>query len=187
MMRSVEKTAKNPPPVPVPLYLVEAKVVVSLQQNCYLLDDGRLARQALSCLLAPEVGDHVLAATCNDETPYILHILQRTAIKTVQVGVPGAEQLCIVQNQISLQATNSIALSAADEIELNAASGVLHLNARNLFASVSESLVQNVRYFVGQAEHYLLDVKQLLRMHGQQALVTAEQDIKVDAQRISLG
>jgi hypothetical protein len=187
MMRSAEKTSKTLPPTPAPLYLVEAKIVVSLEQHCYLLNDGRVARQALSCLLQPEVGDHVLAAACQDDTPYILHILQRNHLKAAHLSVPGAEQLCIDQQQIALQAGQSIALRAAGDVEVSAATGVLSLNARNLFATVSESLVQNVRHFVGQAEHYLLDVKQLLRLHGQQALVTADQDIKVDAERISLG
>jgi hypothetical protein len=64
---------------------------------------------------------------------------------------------------------------------------VLRLTARNLFTTVSESLVQNVRNYIGQAEQYLLDVRQVLRMHGKQASVTAEQDVKIDAERISMG
>lgn len=187
MMRSAERTTKTTPPSPSPLYLIESRIVVSLQLGSYLLNDGRAARQALSCLIRPEVGDHVLAATCNDDTPYILHILHRNNLQQAELSVPGAQHLCITQQQLSLNANDSIVLNALVDVDVNAATGVLRLNARNLFTSVSESLVQSVGQFVGKAEHYLLEVKQFLRLHGQQALITAEQDIKVDAERISMG
>jgi|SRR3990167_3083668 len=187
MMRSAEKPSKTPPSVPAQLYLIEAKIVVSLGTNAYLLNDGRAAQQALSCLIRPEVGDHVLAAACGNNTPYILHILYRNNLQHAQLSVPGAQRLCINQPQLVLSANDSISLNALADIEISAATGVLSLNARNLFTSVSESLVQNVRHFVGQAEHYLLEVKQLLGLHGQQVLVTAEKDVKVDAERISMG
>lgn len=187
MMRSVERTNKSLPQAPVPLYLIEARVVVSLAADSYLLNDGRAARQAISCLIRPEIGDHVLAATCYDDTPYILHILSRNNLQQAHLSVPGVQQLCINQNQVQLNASDSIALNALTDIDINAATGVLTVNARNLFTTVSESLVQNVQHFVGQAEHYLLEVKQLLRLHGQQALITAEKDVKVDAERISMG
>jgi hypothetical protein len=187
MMRSAEKTSKSTPQPPLPLTLVEAKIVVSLDTDSYLLNDGRAARQALSCLIRPEVGDHVLVATCQSDIPYILHILARNNLQQAQLSVPGVQQLCITQHQVLVSANDSIALNALTDIDINAATGLLSLNARNLFTSVSESFVQNVQHFVGQAEHYLLEVKQLLRLHGRQALITAEQDVKVDAERISMG
>jgi hypothetical protein len=95
--------------------------------------------------------------------------------------------LCIEQQQIHLSADDSIALRALHDVEVSAATGVLRLNGRNLFATVQDSLVQNVGNFIGKAGHYLLEVKQLLRLHSQQTVITAEQDVKVDAERISMG
>ena len=187
MMRSVEKPTKASPSQPVPLYLIEAKVVVSLGTHSFLLNDGRSALQALTCLIRPEVGDHVLAATCNNDTPYILHILYRPNLQQAQLSVPGAQQLCINQAQVLINANQSISLNALEDIEISAATGGLHLNSRSLFTSVSDSLVQNVGQFIGRAGQYLLEVKQLLGLHGQQVLVTAERDVKVDAERISMG
>jgi len=185
MMRSAPAASKLPQPLP--LHLVEAKIVVALERHSYLLDDGRVARQALSCLLRPEVGDQVLAASGQNDTPYILHVLERPGLQQVQLSAPGAHALCIEQAEITLSAADSIALRALRDVEVSAATGVLSLNSRNLFATVQDSLVQNVGNFIGKAGHYLLEVRQLLRLHGQQALVTAEQDVKVDAERISMG
>jgi hypothetical protein len=185
MMGSLKTTSKLPPPLP--LHLVEAKIVVALEQHAYLLNDGRMAHQALSCLVRPEVGDHVLTATCQNDASYILHILHRTEPKQVRLGVPGASEMRIEQARITLDAIENIALQSLADVEVSAATGVLSLNGRNLFTTVHESLVQSVGHFVGKAEHYLLEVRQLLRMHGQQAIVTAEQDVKVDGERISMG
>jgi hypothetical protein len=180
------KTA-NKLPSPLPLYLVEAKIVVALEQHAYLLNDGRLAHQALSCLICPEVGDHILVAACHNETSYILHILQRGELRQARLSVPGMHELSIEQDRINLNAGDALALRALNDVEVSAATGVLSLNGRNLFTTVHESLVQNVGQFIGKAGHYLLEVRQLLRLHSQQTLITAEQDIKVDGERISMG
>jgi hypothetical protein len=187
MMQSTGKTGKAYPSYSSSLYMIESRVVMSLNENVYLLNDGRSAQQALSCLIRPEVGDHVLATCGQMDTPYILHILQRSHLQKAQLSVPGAQQLCIAQNQVSVTATDSISINALVDVEMTAATGVLRLNAQNLFTSVTDSLVQNVGHFVGQAEHYFVEVKQLLRLHSKQALITAEQDVKVDAERISMG
>lgn len=182
-MRPISANA-NKTPAPV---WVEAQVAVVLKQNGYLLNDGRIARQALSCLITPEVGDCVLAAAGRDGSPYIVHILQRNNLETAQLSVPGANQILLQQNQITVCASDQLALRALHDVEISAAGGVLSLNARNLFTTVHESLVQNARNYIGKAEQYLLEVKQLLRLHGQQTLITAEKDVKVDGERISMG
>ena len=185
MMRSAPTASKLPQPLP--LQLVEAKIVVALERHSYLLNDGRMARQALSCLVRPEVGDHVLATSDQNDTLYILHVLERPGLQQVLLSAPGAQALSIEQDEITLNAGRSMALRALDDVEISAATGVMSLNGRNLFVAVQDSLVQNVGYFIGKAGHYLLEVRQLLRLHGQQALVTAEEDVKVDAERISMG
>jgi hypothetical protein len=187
MMHFAEKTNHLPPPAPSPLNLCEAQVAVILEQHCYLLTDGRVARQAVSCLITPEVGDRVLSTVCQDDTPYILHILHRNSLELAQMSAPGIKKLALRQEQISLSATDKITLHALRDVEISAAVGVMRLNARNLFTTVNESLVQNVRNYIGKAEQYLLEVKQLMRLHGQQTLITAEKDVKVDGERISMG
>lgn len=182
----MKQISANTNKTPMPVW-AEAQIAVVLEQNGYLLDDGRIARQALSCIVTPEVGDRILAAAGRDGTPYIVHILQRTNPETAQLNIPGASQMVLQQSQVTLCATEQIALRSLRDVEISAASGVLALNARNLFTTVNESLVQNVRNYIGKAEQYLLEVKQLLRLHGKQTLITAEKDVKVDGERISMG
>lgn len=165
----------------------EAGIAMELDDGNYLLDDGRIAQQATSCLIAPEIGDHVLIVVCGQNNNYIVHVLQRAQGVEAFLSVPGATQLTVRQSRITLSGSEQVAVHALHNVEITAAAGVLTLTARNLFSTVTESLVENVRNYVGNVEQYLLDVKKLLRMHGKQASVTAEQDVKVDAERISMG
>ena len=116
-----------------------------------------------------------------------MHVLERGNAESAELAVPGVQQLNIRQPQVAVHARESIALHALHDVEITAATGTLTLNARNLFTTVHDALVQNARHFIGKAEQYLLDVKQLLKLHGQQALITAEHDVKVDGERISMG
>lgn len=179
------QTSKTP--VPSTPAWTEARIAVTLDDNCYLLDDGRLARQAASCMLTPEAGDRILSVGCSDGDSYIVHVLDRGQADAAELSVPGTQDLTIRQQRVTISATEGIALHALRDIEVNAATGSMSFNARNLFVTVQESLVENMRHYIGKAEQYLLDARQLLKLHGKQALVTAEQDVKVDGERISMG
>jgi hypothetical protein len=172
---------------PLPPMWAEAGVAVALANGDYLLDDGRIACQAASCLVLPQQGDRVLVASCRNNDHYIVHLLSRPAGDNAVLAVPGAAQLTLRQPKIALTASDRITVQALNDVELTAATGVMTLCAHNLFATVAGTFVQNVREYVANAEHYLLNAKQLLRMHGKQASITAEHDVKVDAERISLG
>ncbi|MDQ1812072.1 DUF3540 domain-containing protein [Massilia sp. CCM 9210] len=165
----------------------ETQVVVELSSGQYLTDDGRLASQASSCVIRPAVGDCVLVATGKDGVNYIVHLLRRSADAVACLSVPGTDRLVIEQANVALHASASIALRSLCDVDVCAATGVLSLNARNLFSNVDESLVENLGNYIGRVGQYLLDASELLRLHGRHASITAEQDVKVDAERISMG
>jgi len=165
----------------------ETVVAVALDHGQFLLEDGRVAVSALSCLLEPEVGDRVLGVGCRDGACYIVHLLARQDTAQATLSAPGVRQLTISQPQLALQAGESLSMRALCDVELTAATGTLSINARNLFQTVTESLVENMRFYIGRAEHYLLEASHLLRQHGEQVMVTADKDVKVDADRISMG
>jgi len=167
--------------------LSEAVIVEALRDDAWRLDDGRLAQQATSCLITPQAGDRVLLVCMADDSHYVLHVLSRRDRRRATLAVPGTEQLSIRQGSVDVSATQTIALRAAGEVEITAVHGPLSLNARNIFTSATEAIVHTARSCVSQVDQFLLDARQLLRLHGEQVLVTARQDAKIDAERISLG
>jgi hypothetical protein len=165
----------------------DALVQEALDGHLWRLDDGRTARQAVSCLVAPQPGDRVLLAESSEGRLYVLHVLEREERGSVMLTVPGAQRLSIRQGSVHVAADRELALCAGEEAQLTAVRGPLMLTGRHLFASAAESMVSTARSYVGQVEQFLLSARQLLRLHGEQAIVTARQDAKIDAERISLG
>ncbi|MGO4702997.1 DUF3540 domain-containing protein [Dyella sp. 2RAB6] len=165
----------------------EATVHDAAGRDSWRLDDGRSAHQAVSCVVTPQPGDRVLLVATADGDCFVLHVLARAEGGRATLAVPGAEAVSIRQAEVDIAATRSIALRAGDGVEVTAVQGTLALNGRQLFACAAESLVQTARTYVGQVEQFLLDARQLLRLHGEQAMITARQDAKIDAERISLG
>src|SRR4051794_723041 len=99
--------AKDPTKTPIPAEPVWAttQVAVELDAGQYLLDDGRLAIQATSCVIRPMIGDRVLIASCKEGENYIVHLLNRTRDNDACLNVPGMERLAIQQAHIDLQAS----------------------------------------------------------------------------------
>lgn len=183
-------TSRNAAPLAPRLH--EAAVAVELDGPRFLLDDGRVAGMALTCLIEPRVGDSVLVVERADASRSIVHILARSADASAgpaeaTLSVAGIEKLTIAQTSIDIVAIERAALRSMKDAEVVAAAGTLTVTANDLVRTVAQSVVDVLRHYVGHAEHYLLDVDQLLRQHGRQVMVTAEKDVKVDADRISMG
>ncbi|GAB3033555.1 MULTISPECIES: DUF3540 domain-containing protein [Oleiagrimonas] len=165
----------------------EAVVREALDGGIWLMQDGRSARQAVSCLITPQPGDVVLLVRTAEGRYHVLHVLDREEREEVVMAVPGAQRLSIRQPDVDVTAEKTISMRAADTVDITAARGPLSLNARNVFTSAAESLVQTASHYVGQVEHFLVTARQLLRIDSEQALITARQDAKIDAERVSLG
>ena len=165
--------------------LIEGRVAAVRDDGTLELTDGRTARPALSCLIEPRAGDRVLYSDGAER--FVLHLLAREEMESAALSVPGAQRLAIRQPHIDVAAEERLALRSLKDLEATAATGTLSLNARNLFATVSEALVENARHHIAHVGDYALKAKALLRIHGRQGLMTAEKDLKIDAERISMG
>ena len=168
-------------------HLSEAIVHEVLEDNFWRLDDGRCAQQATSCLITPQAGDRVLLVCMADDSHYLLQVLTRKENSHATLAVPGADRLSIQQRQVDVSASKGIALRAMENVEVTALRGPISLTARNIFTSAADSLVQTARSCIGQVDQFLITARQLMRLHSEQTIVTARQDAKIDAERISLG
>jgi len=164
----------------------EASVKVLLGDDRYLLDNGRLTQRAASCLLQPQVGDRVMVLSLNEEA-HIVHILARNKDGEALLSVSKASSLTLRQEEILIESRRRLRLRSLGDTEVTAATGTLSLQGRNLFINAVDSLVQQASHWICRMGHALIEASELLRMHSRQALVTAERDIKIDAERISMG
>lgn len=185
-MRTLTSTVDAPAPAPVQAALSEQRIAVVFDDGLCLLGNGMRAARAVSCLVEPQPGDRVLANIDATGAAWVLHILARDAGGVACVSVPRADGLALRQHRVSLHAVDALELGCAGEASLSAGR-TLSFNARNLFATVSGTLVEQAAEYVGKVGQYLLDARDLLRLHGRHALITAERDVKVDGERISMG
>ncbi len=167
--------------------LQEATVVLAMGDGRFLLDDGGTSRQALSCLLVPQAGDRVAWLAGRDGERYLLHLLSRPEPGSFRLEVLGATELGLVAPKLALRASAQLSLSSMGDAEVSAPGGKLKLEVRNLTVTVLESLVQTARHMIGRYENWFSESRSLSRLHGKQTLVTAEQDVRVDGERISMG
>jgi hypothetical protein len=166
--------------------LHDLRIAVVFDDGDCLLGNGARAARAVSCLVEPLAGDRVLASAGADGRWHVLHILAREVGGAAHVSVLGADALALRQQRVSVHATEALELACAGDASLTSAR-TLSINARTLFCTVAGTLVEQAAQYVGRMGQYLLDARELLRLHGQHALITAERDVKVDGERISMG
>ena len=166
--------------------LHDLRIAVVFDDGDCLLGNGARAARAVSCLVEPLAGDRVLASAGADGRWHVLHILAREAGGAAHVSVPGADALALRQQRVSLHAVEALEMACAGDASLTSAR-TLSINARSLFCTVAGTLIEQAAQYVGRMGQYLLDARELLRLHGQHALITAERDVKVDGERISMG
>lgn len=165
--------------------LYEARVVDLTDDGQVRLDDGGIALVAASCLVRPENGDRVLAVALDGGMCFVLSVLTRAAT-VARLEVAGATAVTLTAPALTLAATEGLRMQSLHDVDITAAGNVC-VAARNLVQTATASLVQHVKHCVMHAGTYALQVGTLFRMHGKQALITAERDVKIDAERINLG
>ena len=143
------------------------------------------ALRAAGCLLQPVKGDQVLCAITGDEC-FILSVLIRADGAESRINLDGKANLSIESEQLKIRGNKSVKIQSGNQISVTSL-GEIRFNARNLFTTVTNSLMQMARYYLSRAENIDLKAKQLLCSRGRHQLITAEEDVKVDGERISMG
>ncbi len=157
-------------------------------EGLFTVDHATRARQAFSCLITPEPGDTVLTARPESaKEAFILAILSRPQPRQARLALPENEALCLHGKRLSLLGQESVDIASLGELSLSAVLGVLSLTSRNIFQTASESLIQNARNHIGRVHNFAMTAKQLLRLHGRQQIITADQDVRIDGERINMG
>lgn len=153
----------------------------------YQLDNGAQAALAAGCLLQPEIGDTVLLYRSHTGELYITQVLRNACGDTARISVPGASKMLLEQQEISLLAVKKLRLTSLRDIDLTAIAGDVTIEAKNLFSAVREQWIEHAQHRISKAVSHMLEATGLLRLHGEQGLLTAKKDLKVDAERISIG
>jgi hypothetical protein len=159
--------------------------VLSAEGEHWLLSSGRRARAALSCLLVPANGDRVVCTGNNSEV-FITAIVQRSSTQPATLGQLH-QPLRLHASELTLSAGKKLLLGSAGDCDINTVRGSLSINCHHLITQVAASWIQSAAHCVARFGDLTTTVKQLLRTHAQRQLITAEKELKVDADVIHMG
>ncbi|MCG8632988.1 MAG: DUF3540 domain-containing protein, partial [Desulfobacterales bacterium] len=151
----------------------------------FMIDSVTEATQAFSCVVRPEKGD-VAAYVRTPLKSYILGVLERDG-DHADIQVNGAAELNIKARKMSLSASEEVEVRSLKSIRLTAYLGTLSLTGTNLVATVKESIIQSAKSHINTVINYTMNAKQLLRFHGRHQILTADEEIRMDGERINMG
>lgn len=168
--------------------------ITSVRQDGQLLINGHVqAQRALSCLLVPSQDDLVLywLDVPGDENSspkaWVISVLSSAHNNAKEIALPDNQDVKLNANNVIVNAADSIKLNAVKEININVALGKLNECARSMCQMVQGSMVQLTKHLISKSEYLDFTAQKLLKSHATQQLITAEKDIKVDADRINMG
>lgn len=153
------------------------------------LPNSLTAKRAFSCVVAPELGDLVMVEW-GGEHYYVLAILERLTNSNSQpqacISFPEQQEVVLEASKLTLRGNRGVNVQSQNDIELITPANVT-LTASNLFTRVSQSLIQLASHHMTKANTIALTASKLLRSHGHHHLISADQDVKVDGERINMG
>lgn len=172
-----------------PTVLLEAKVTSQLSNESWLLNNTHPTCRAFSCVIKPIVGDKVLYTSSSDGN-HIISILTRAIEhneRSHDMSLPEQQAILFKAKAIDLFGKKKLTLSSIGDIEVNALLGTLKCHAKNLFQSIQKSLIQTSKQMVSRSEHIDLSSTKLLKTHSRHQIITADREMKIDADRINMG
>ncbi|MHA7777514.1 DUF3540 domain-containing protein [Roseibium sp. M-1] len=199
-------TATVAPPADAGLATGTVMALVTEQEAMVTLHDGEEihALQATSCLLAPVIGDTVLVYQ-GPEQAFMLSVLTRQATVTAEIGVAGVKD-------VALKTKGTLALSAPDinvsARRMTVLTESLMQTGKQLVNNFSKSLetcvdrILNARTVTTTAQSRSSAIKEtetlkagvlvqtidsVATQNSEISLITAEEDVRLDGKRVSVG
>lgn len=120
------------------------------------------ARRAVSCLVAPAVGDEVLVACRVTGACYVLAVLEREAGAATELTVEGDLRIKVPGGRFAVAAQQGMSLVSADELSLasgrvdvRAVEGSIAVDRLTYWGRLVQSEIEKVKLFAGSLDSVL--------------------------------
>jgi hypothetical protein len=155
-MNNLARTEANPV-----VFQECARVVQAQGRQCRLQSAGSVydARQAVSCLLTPKVGDRVLAAIDETGQAYVLAILEREDNTDQQIDLQGEVRLNVCRGRLKITSQEGMDLASAgdirtisEDLEFNAVKGRVNIQDGTYQGSVLSASVGKIKWLADRVD-----------------------------------
>lgn len=167
--------------------LFQDEIVGDDEAGGVLLSGGERAITAAGCILRPSAGDQVLVCRLSSGQCFVSQILTRADGEAAHLEVSGSSSLHIHGRELHMLADRQMSLSSLGDMEWIALGGRINLQAQDMVLSISHSLIELIYDRISNVHNWLMEAKSLFRFHGEHGVVTADKDIRMDAERINMG
>ncbi len=173
-------------------FLEPAEICVSIiqsrwgEEDRWLLDSGEVTGRAFSCLVCPEPGDKVVVLRSGGR-PSILSILARPKPGSVAISLGKHTDLDIRVGKFSLLAEDTATIKSMNSVSISAPLGRIQLMACDLFQTVTGTLVSLAKSMVNKTVDYQMKAEGTVVSTAGAQVITAERDLRLDAERINMG
>ncbi|BFM48672.1 DUF3540 domain-containing protein [Marinomonas sp. THO17] len=175
-MKSLLKIRSNPLPNCVAVLYDGVITDFDAVTQCWVIDDVFVAKGAVSLLVQPCLGDKVGFVGIAEEY-YISHIFSRSS---------EAEELTIASDKKMHWLAPELKFTGTENIELLSLNKI-GMISKDYVVSVSNTLLQQAQSLLQHVGHYSVNAKGLLNIRGKQQIISAEKDVRIDAERINMG
>lgn len=144
--------------------------------NSWVIDDIFGATCAVNLLVQPCVGDTVCFVEMDKEY-YITQLLSRK---------DEVNTLTIASDKKMHWQAPELKFTAFENLEFISLNKMAVMS-KNYVMSVANTMIQQAENLLQKVGQYSLSAKGLLRVHGKHQVITAEKDVRIDAERINMG
>lgn len=136
----------------------------------------RSAHLAEGVLIQLNIGDYILYIE-TDQGLFITQLLKRKE-QEAPITLYNDKGMEYVAPKLSFKALEEMELLSVNK---------LSLTASHILLGAGQTLLQQANHFLQKAKDFSLTTKNLMRLSGRQQVITAEDDMRIDAKRINMG
>ena len=164
------------------------------------------ALRATSCLLEPEVADKVMLVGEPTGSLYVLAVLERAAGSASRIKCDGDLALDIGEGRFSVAAGKGVDLMTPAELRLSAArlearagEASFTFGAARIIGKSIDSVLERVAHRVKNSIRWVEGLDQvrsgqldyhaegMMRLHGENSVLTADKIVKADGKQVHIG
>jgi len=167
-----------------PVYFYSG-VITRINDDSFIIDDEIVVKQADSMPIELNLGD-VVNYTESAHGLFIVSLLIGAPRDKLVLRYNFADRLTIASKNIEIVASETVTVRSLNEITLETCRSI-KVNCKNWLQSASDSVVNITSTWLQKCQHGSVESKELFRCDAGSQIITAKEDLRLDAKRINMG
>ena len=160
-------------------------VITKVEGDICFIDDMLIAKSANSFAIELNVDDTVSYIE-SSHGAFIVDLLIAAPRDELVLHYKVGNKLTVASESIELVAGKSVAVRSLNEITLETLNSV-NIHCKNWLQSASDSVINVTSTWIQKCRQSSVEASELLRTDAGSQVITANEDLRLDAKRINMG